>query len=53
VVEDLDQVPERLDAGAIGRGEVAGLQQLGPDFGGSIAKAQVDGGARTKCFHYA
>jgi hypothetical protein len=24
-----------------------------PDFGGSIAKAQVDGGARTKCFHYA
>jgi hypothetical protein len=22
-------------------------------FGGSIAKAQVDGGARTKCFHYA
>jgi hypothetical protein len=26
---------------------------LGPDFGGSIAKAQVDGGAPTKCFHYA
>jgi integrase len=26
---------------------------VGPDFGGSIAKAQVDGGVRTKCFHYA
>jgi hypothetical protein len=28
-VEDLDQVPERLDAGAIGRGQTAGLQKLG------------------------
>ncbi len=29
VVENLDQVPERLDAGAIGCGELASLQQLG------------------------
>ena len=28
-VEDLDQVPERLDAGTIGRGQTAGLQKLG------------------------
>jgi hypothetical protein len=28
-VEDLDQIPEQLDAGAIGRGELAGLEQLG------------------------
>src|ERR1035437_6202148 len=30
-VEDLDQVPERLDAGAIGRGEMAGLQHSVPE----------------------